>query len=159
MKILNILVMTAVAFCCCSKGGENAAEPQPETIEDTTQQIMNQEIKISINGQSRIVTLAENSATNELAKKLQNGAITYNADDYGGFEKVGALGFSLTADDTRITTNPGDIMLYNGSQLVIFYASNTWNYTPIGKINDATADELKDFLNAGEGSVAITLTL
>ena len=77
--------------------------------------------------------------------------------DYGGFEKVGALPQSFTTSNSQITTEPGDIMLYQGYNIVIFYGSNTWSYTPLGKIDGATVNELKQFL--GSGSISLTLSL
>ena len=71
------------------------------------------------------MTLAANGATAVLTALLRQGDIVYTADDYGGFEKVGALGHSLPASDSRITAQPGYVMLYLGSQLVIFYGSNS----------------------------------
>lgn len=116
-------------------------------------------IYLSVDGATRSVTLADNAATQALLATLEKGAITYEADDYGGFEKVGALGRSLPTSNERITTVPGDIMLYQGDQLVIFYGSNQWSYTRIGQIDGATAESLKTFLRAGLGSVQVTLSL
>lgn len=102
-------------------------------------------------------TLAENSATRSLISLLESGPVTVNMSEYGGFEKVGALPQSLPTSDTRLTTTPGDIMLYQGSSMVIFYGSNTWSYTPLGKIDGVTAASLQEFL--GNGDVSITLSL
>lgn len=61
--------------------------------------------------------------------------------DYAGFEKVGSLGRSLPTSNSQTTTQSGDIVLYNGDQIVIFYASNSWSYTRLGKIDDLTGWE------------------
>ena len=90
---------------------------------------------------------------------LSEASITYEAYDYGGFEKVGALGRSLPASDTQITTQAGDVILYSGNQIVLFYGSNTWSYTRLGKIQYESLDELKTFLKAGEGNISVTLSL
>ena len=74
----------------------------------------------------------------------------------GGFEQVGALGITLPRNDTRITTQPGDVLLYSGNQMVVFYGSNTWAYTRLGRISDKTQDELTKLLS--NGSVTITIT-
>lgn len=116
-------------------------------------------ISITIDGKTRTVSLVDNPATQALLSALQQGTISYDADDYGGFEKVGALGRSLPTSDEQITTEPGDIMLYNGNQLVVFYGRNSWSYTRIGKIDGATVDDLKTFLKAGSGTVRVTLSL
>ncbi|MDE6849778.1 MAG: hypothetical protein K2J54_00465 [Clostridia bacterium] len=114
---------------------------------------------ILINGNKLEVTLAENSAVNALVERLKQGDITYAANDYGGFEKVGNLGFSLPAEDTQITTQAGDVILYSGNQIVLFYGSNTWAYTRIGKINGYSAAQLSSLLGAGNGNVQVTISL
>ena len=114
-------------------------------------------MKLQVNNSTLKVKLADNAATKALLERLKEGAITYNAHDYGGFEKVGALGFSLPSNDTYITTEPGDIMLYTSNQLCIFFDSNSWDYTPIGKIEGMTKQQLKDAF--GNGNVSITLSL
>ena len=102
-------------------------------------------------------TLTDNEATRELTKLLEQGDITIRMSEYGGFEKVGALPQSLPTSNTQITTEPGDIMLYQGNQMVIFYGSNSWSYTRLGKIDGATASNLRQFL--GNGDVTLTLSL
>ena len=92
----------------------------------------------------------------ELIEILREGELKMSASNYGGFEKVCTIGQSISRDDKQITTKPGDIMLYNGNQLVIFYDSNSWAYTPIGHI-DASADELEGFLSGDEDEVIIRL--
>ena len=93
---------------------------------------------------------------NETVKALTEGLpITVKMSMYGGFEQVGSLGRSLPRNDKRITTNAGDIVLYSGNQIVIFYGSNTWAYTRLGKITDKTASELADILGVSE----VTLTI
>lgn len=112
-----------------------------------------------IGGGRAEVALAENEATKALAGLLEGGDIVCTADDYGGFEKVGALGHSLPASNSRIDARPGDVMLYQGNQIVVFYGSNSWSYTPIGRIQGLSAAGLKTFLRAGQGEVQIRLSL
>lgn len=114
-------------------------------------------IRLSIGDNSMTATLVDNAATRELRALLQKGPITIQMNDYGGFEKVGMLPQSFTTTDTRITTVPGDIMLYQGNNLVIFYGSNSWSYTRLGKINDAASDNLRQFL--ASGSVLLNISL
>ena len=116
-------------------------------------------IKISVGGKSLTVAIEDNNATKELVEVLRESSVSYEANDYGGFEKVGDLGFSLPASDTRISTQPGDVILYSGNQLVLFYGTNSWSYTRIGKMEYATLDELKSFLRAGQGKITVTLSL
>lgn len=112
---------------------------------------------LSVGSRTLSATLADNEATHSLIKLLENGSITISMSDYGGFEKVGILPQSLPASDTHITTVPGDIMLYQGRNMVIFYGSNSWSYTPLGRIDDVTASSLKEFL--GNGNMEVTLSL
>ncbi|MBQ0068543.1 MAG: NAD(P)H-dependent oxidoreductase [Bacteroidales bacterium] len=114
-------------------------------------------MKLQVNNSTLKVKLADNAATKALLERLKEGAITYNAHDYGGFEKVGALGFSLPSNDTFITTEAGDIMLYTSNQLCIFFDSNSWDYTPIGKIEGMTKQQLKDAFGTGEVSITLSL--
>lgn len=101
--------------------------------------------------------LADNSSAKALAKKLKKSPITISMQDYGGFEKVGDFGFNLVTNDKQITTEPGDLVLYEGDQLVIFYGKNSWSYTRLGKIQNVTAIDLKAAL--GNGDVTVTLSL
>lgn len=117
-----------------------------------------QDIYIKANGNTLILSLADNSATRELLKQLTNGDITIRMADYGGFEKVGALPTSLPTSNARITTTAGDVMLYNGNQLVIFYAENSWSYTRIGRINGKSAEELRKALGSGDVNVALSIS-
>lgn len=114
-------------------------------------------VVLKVCGNSMTATLTDNEATRELAKLLEQGDRTISMSDYGGFEKVGALPQSLPTSNTQITTEPGDIMLYQGNQMVIFYGSNSWSYTRLGKIDGATANNLRQFL--GNGDITLTLSL
>ena len=114
-------------------------------------------VYIKINNNVLNIRLEDNSATIELKERLKNGDIVVNAHEYGGFEKVGDLGFSLTREDTNITTSAGDIVLYQGNQISLFYNSNSWSYTKLGKILNVSSSELKNIL--GNGDVTITFTL
>ncbi len=115
-------------------------------------------IFFTIGNKQFTATLEENVATLALAQKLKYEPITLKMHDYGGFEKVGALGFSLPTKDEEITTKPLDVVLYQDNQIVIFYGSNTWEYTRLAKIKDITVDKLKEILGSREVSVTISLS-
>jgi len=102
-------------------------------------------------------TLVENSSVDALKAALSEGPITVNMRDYGSMEKVGSLGMDLPRNDEQITTEAGDIILYQGNALVIYYAPNSWNFTRLGKVDDVTAEELRGIL--GDGNVTVTLSL
>lgn len=112
---------------------------------------------ITANGHTITATMHGNGATEALRQRLDDGGLTLRLSDYGDFEKVGALGFTLPRSDRQTTTQPGDIVLYQGNQIVIFYGSNTWGYTRLGHIDNATAEGLRQTL--GEGDVTVTLAL
>ena len=120
--------------------------------EDKNDTAMPETIKISVSGKTLPVKIEHNAAAEALP-------ITYEAHDYGGFEKVGALGRTLPASDTQITTKAGDVILYSGNQIVLFYGSNSWSYTRLGRMQYESLDELKSFLKAGEGDISVTLSL
>lgn len=114
-------------------------------------------IIITIDGRSMSATLADNAAAKALVEKLARTDITITMTNYGGFEKVGTLPWSLPASDRQITTKPGDIMLYNGNNMVIFYGQNSWAYTPLGVLETTDSKEISDFV--GSGSKQVTLSL
>ena len=114
-------------------------------------------VKVKINDEIFDVKLENNSATQELVKELKKGNVTVNATEYGGFEKVGDLGFSLPTSDENIGTNPGDIVLYLGDKISLFYGSHSWSYTKLGKIDNVDSNKLKEVL--GSGDVALEFSL
>lgn len=164
--ILTVLSCFILSLSACEKYPDPVVPdpPQEEKNEgkdnseeaDTT---MPETIKITISGKTLPVKIEDNEATKALVEALRTSSITYEAHDYGGFEKVGDLGFSLPASDTRISTQPGDVILYSGNQIVLFYGTNSWSYTRIGRMEYGTLDELKVFLKAGQGKITVTLSL
>ena len=126
---------------------------------EVTAQTMTQKLYITIDGKTLSVELGDNAATQTLMTALQEGDITYEAHDYGGFEKVGALGRSLPTSDTQTTTLAGDVILYSGNQIVLFYGSNSWSYTRLGRMEYSSQAELESFLKAGQGNVTVKLSL
>lgn len=114
-------------------------------------------VYITIGDRSETITSVNNDATRRLSDILANGPMSVSLNDYGGFEKVGSLPMSLPTSDSPITTEPGDVILYQGRNLVIFYGSNTWSYTRLGKIKSLSANEIRAFL--GDGEIEITLSL
>jgi len=111
---------------------------------------------IRVNGCVLTATLAENSSTKALKALLAEGPLTIDMEDYASFEKVGELGLTLPRNDEAITTEPGDLILYLGKRFVIYYDTNTWNFTRLGKIRDVSQTELKAIL--GDGDVTVTLS-
>jgi hypothetical protein len=114
-------------------------------------------IDVTVNGNTQTATLSDNVATEAFRELLGDGAITIRMSDYGGFEKVGALPQSLPTANEQITTVAGDIMLYQGNNIVMFYGSNSWSYTRLGRFDGLSTSELKTFL--GSGNVDVTISL
>lgn len=110
---------------------------------------------VNVNGVDFTASLESNSAATALVEMMEGGPVTVSLSDYAGFEKVGPLGSELPTQDAPITTEPGDVVLYQGNQIVIFYGTNSWSYTPLAHVIDLTGWE--DAL--GTGDVAVTLSL
>ena len=103
-------------------------------------------------------TLANNSSATAFYKLLQKAPLTIKLNEYGGFEKVGSIGSSLPRNDKQIATTAGDIMLYQGNQITIFYNNNSWSYTRLGKVNGVTQTELKQILGKGDVTAIFEIT-
>ena len=151
-SIIIRLLVIALALLVMSCGGDEA---QAQTIKEED---MTEKMYITIGNQTLPVTLVKNNATEALMAALAANPITYEADDYGGFEKVGALGMSLPTSNQQLTTQAGDVILYSGNQIVLFYGSNSWSYTRLGRIEYESLEQLKSFLKAGQGRVSVTLS-
>ena len=112
---------------------------------------------LTVGNRTLEVELSENTSVKALVKELSKGPVTVRMSDYGNMEKVGPLGQSLPRNDTQITTEAGDVILYQGNMLVIYYAPNSWSFTRLGKIKNDSAQSLKDIL--GDGDVTVVLSL
>ncbi len=123
-------------------------------LEDREENAMKQ-ITLSFNGHTYTATLADNSSAEAFAQLLESGPLTVSAHDYGDFEKVGELRTQLPRNDEQITTSPGDIILYQGDQITVYYAQNSWSFTRLGRIDDPSG--LREAL--GDGDVEITFRL
>ena len=99
----------------------------------------------------------DNRAVEALRNMAKDGDVTIKMTMYGGFEQVGSIGQSLPRDDKQTTTSSGDIVLYSGNQIVVFYGSNSWSYTRLGHISDKDEAEMTELLSNGD--VTITLSI
>ncbi len=143
MKHIERLFLIAVFTCFMSCSSVNAQDSGL--------------IKLMVNDEVFDVQLENNSATEELIKILKKDNVTINASNYGNFEKVGNLGFTLPTNDENIHTSPGDIVLYRGNQTSLFYDSHSWSYTKIGKIQNIDSNKLNEAL--GPGNVKLVFSL
>ncbi len=149
MKQIMMLLAAMLLTCCSSDSEVNAQN-------NTT---MTEKLYITIDGQAQAVTLVDNQATKTLVEKLQQAPVTVTLNSSGGFEIWGALGFSLPTSNEQINAQPGDIVLYNGSNICMFYGTNSWSYTRLGHIDGLLESELRTFLHAGENNINVTLSL
>ena len=108
-------------------------------------------------GQTPVAVAWEDNEAVEALEALAAEGLTVEMSMYGGFEQVGSIGQSLPRDDRQTTTASGDIVLYSGDQLVVFYGSNSWAYTRLGHITDQTPKQMEELL--GNGDVTITLSM
>lgn len=136
---------------------ENAAHTgdetgqEPETVLEETEMKLN----VEVNGTTFTATLEDNAAVDAFVEMMREAPVVIEMNDYSGFEKVGPLGASLPASNIQTTTQAGDIVLYNSNQIVIFYGSNSWSYTRLGKIDDLTGWEEA----LGSGDVTVTFSI
>ncbi len=131
----------------------SAAEPMSEPTNEETKMQLN----IQIGDHLLTADLADNSSVRALLELLADGPITIEMSDYANMEKVGELPQSLPRNDEQISTDAGDLILYQGNSFVIYYDTNSWNFTRLGKINNTTKQELRDIL--GSGSVTAVLSV
>ena len=161
---LAALLMALTAGCGAGTGDAGASpeavseneQPSaaPDSQETSGEESSEMKINVQIGEYTFTAALADNAAARAFAELMSDGALTLSLSDYGGFEKVGPIGAELPADNRRMTTESGDIVLYSGDQLVLFYGSNTWSYTPLARI-----DGLSSWAEAlGAGDVDVTFS-
>lgn len=130
--------------------------PTPKPVESETQEETTK-MKLQIGDTTLTATLADNSSARALAELLKKGPLTLSLEDYAGMEKVGPLGTALPQNNEQMVTGPGDIILYQGSSFVIYYGTNSWRLTRLGRIDDTDEERLRELL--GDGAVTVTLSL
>ena len=135
---------------------ENGSNGMPEQEESRAEVIVMDELLLSVGDKNLSVEWEDNESVDAL-KDLAGSEMKINMAMYGGFEQVGSIGTSLPRNDSQMTTSPGDIVLYSGNQIVIFYGSNSWAYTRLGKITGLNEKELEDTF--GNGDVTIGLSV
>lgn len=135
------------------KSVEQNSENTIGSNNDRTNNILNIQVGETI----LTAQLADNSSAEALKELLRDKPLTINMSDYSNFEKVGSIGTTLPRNDEQITTEPGDLILYQGNSFVIYYDTNSWSFTRLGKINNATKEDLIKIL--GTGDVTVTLSI
>ena len=174
-RTLSALSLLALCLLCIGCGGPagapetaptteeadlpQAAVPAPETDADMTAE--NEEesedfiMRMKIGETAVAVEWEDNESVEALKELCADGPLTVACSMYGGFEQVGSLGSSLPRNDVPTVTEAGDIVLYSGDRIVVFYGSNSWSYTRLGRVTDRTAAEMADLL--GNGDTSLTL--
>ncbi len=114
---------------------------------------------ITANNTTFTANFADNDSADAFRDLLREEDLTISMSDYGSFEKVGSIGTSLPSKDTQISTTAGDVMLYQSNQIVIFYGTNSWSYSRLGKIEGAGADDLLSALGDGDTEITFSLTM
>ena len=148
MKLKKLAALLCALMLCLAGLAASA--------ENTTVQEGDNDMQMMI-GETPVTVAWEDNASVEALKMLAGEGLTVEMSMYGGFEQVGAIGQSLPRDDQQTTTASGDIVLYSGNQMVVFYGSNSWAYTRLGHITDQTPEQMKALL--GNGDVTITLSI
>ncbi len=175
--VLLVLALTLMLSACGD--GKGTAAPKPTRTGTTAVTENNQAENVNQNNKFQVkedgqkvygkmlkmkigeTAVAVNWENNETVRALQglcaNKPLTIQMSMYGGFEQVGEIGKSLPRDDRQMTAVTGDVVLYSGNQIVVFYGSNSWSYTKLGRITDKNAAEMAKLL--GNGDVKITLSM
>ena len=115
------------------------------------------QILVQVGNEVRTATLSDNASANAFRELLAQRPIVIEMHDYGSFEKVGPLGTSIVRSDEYITTSPGDIILYMGNNVTIYYDVNSWDFTLLGHIDGATGENMRAFLGNGNPTVTFSL--
>lgn len=141
------------------QAGQTENTEQEDNESDNNSNMESGKIVLNINGKTFTATLVNNSSTEALVKRLSQGEISTRMNDYGDMEKVGSLVFSLPRNDAYTTTGPGDIILYQGNSFVIYYDSNSWSFTKLGKVDGVSTREQMLELLGGKGEKTVVISL
>lgn len=162
-SILLILVLSllfALSAYSTAQAPEAAPPEAPSRAQTATQTgdtDMKTTLQLTINDTPVSVAWEANASAQALKNLAASKPLTVALSMYGGFEQVGPLGAALPRNDKQITTSAGDIVLYSGNQIVLFYGSNTWSYTRLGKITGLTQAELTALLGSRDTTITLSL--
>ena len=146
----NIVLIVLFFLVACSDAASHSSQPEAQTEAPV-------KLKIHVNDTTFTATLEENSSAEAFAEFLTQGDLTLDMHDYGSFEKVADLPRSFLRNDTQIDTDAGDIILYQGKSITIYYDENSWNFTRLGKIDNVNKKRLKQIL--GDGNATVTFSV
>lgn len=160
MKKLLIIIAAIFLLAGCQSQPQN--QPADNSEGNRGKENVNTETDkaifvIEVNGHQLIADFADNKSAQAFKELLEKGELHLHLQDYGDFEKVGPLGTSLVRSDESIQTQAGDVILYQGNQITIYYDHNSWTFTRLGKIRDVDTVRLKEILGPGDVDVVIRL--
>lgn len=135
-----------------NKTGEEAGDSEIKTEEDIEKML-----QMRINGTAVNVSWEENESVEALMDLCKDSPLEIQMSMYGGFEQVGPLVTDLPRNDVQTTTQAGDIVLYSGNQIVVFYGSNSWSYTRLGHITDQDHEGMAELLSNGDVTITISM--
>ena len=163
--IMLVIVMSLISVSCNDREETQSAGTPEETQQTETADVYpdeeqntdnneekrgRMEMTLLINGEEVNVKWEDNESVRALADLAAKEPVTIDTSRYGGFEQVGGLGTTLPSNDADTTTEPGDIVLYTGSNIVVFFGTNSWAYTRLGHIRDKSAQEMAELLSNGD---------
>lgn len=167
-KTIAVLLSVSLLLIMSACSSKQPSEQEPEASSEPTTGLSEQpkekepmkeaQFYITANSTSFTANFADNASADAFRDLLREADLTINMSDYGSFEKVGSIGTSLPRKDTQITTDTGDVVLYQGNQIVIFYGTNSWSYSRLGEIEGATAEALLSAFGSGDVTITFSLT-
>ena len=168
LKFLSILILSAILSITGCEASPNTFADAPSEKASTTSESTasaaedsekeERKLLLWVNGEQLSVIWEDNASTAALCALAAQGTITIHTENYGGFEQVGDLPQSIVSNDVQKTTEPGDIVLYSGNTLVLFYGSNTWAYTKLGHIDGFSPHAYKNLLGGDKATVTLSLS-
>ena len=169
MILAVICIAMMLSISACSDDGKTLYEDQnmeSVTLSSENVDVESPEDEMEVRETAMTMTIGDtkvnvewedNQAVEALRNMAEDGDVTIQMSMYGGFEQVGSIGQSLPRDDKQTTTSSGDVVLYSGNQMVVFYGSNSWSYTRLGRISDKNTEEMTDLLSNGDVTITISV--
>lgn len=149
-KFICICLIVLMQGCKSTETTDNSSADTEPKQEET---MMEKELKMRIGETEVQVVWEENESVQALKELIKDKPLSIQMSMYGGFEQVGSIGTSLPRNDRQTTTNSGDIVLYSGNQVVVFYGSNSWAYTRLGHITNKNQNDMRDLLSNGDVTI------
>ena len=158
----NIVLIALFFLVACSDAASHSTQPETQTPKSSASSTSKAgealvKLKIHVNDTAFTATLEENSSAKAFAEFLAQGDMTLDMHDYGSFEKVADLPRSFPRNDKQIDTDAGDVILYQGNSITIYYDKNSWNFTRLARIDNVNKKRLKQIL--GDGNATVTFSV